>query len=124
MTDYGITAEGYSRKPLTTILAEVEAFLITEFGTGLIQTSQSPMGQINGVFAEGASKFWELGEDIYQSLDPDQAEGSGWTSLAAFGDFAGEPMRVMRASAKPSQTPANRALTSKTSIAPSPLLMG
>ncbi|TBZ81429.1 hypothetical protein [Rhizobium leguminosarum] len=75
MTDYGVLPTGFSRKPLTTILAEIEAALITEFGPGVIQTPQSPLGQVNGVFSEGAAKTWELSEDIYQSLDPDQAEG-------------------------------------------------
>ncbi len=75
MTDYGISPSGFSRKPLTIILAELEAALITEFGPGVVQTSQSPLGQINGIFSEAAAKHWELAEDIYQSLDPDQAEG-------------------------------------------------
>lgn len=75
MTDYGISPTGFARKPLTIILAELEAALITEFGPGVIQTSQSPLGQINGIFSEAAAKHWELAEDIYQSLDPDQAEG-------------------------------------------------
>lgn len=75
MTDYGISPTGFVRKPLTIILAELEAALITEFGPGVVQTSQSPLGQINGIFSEAAAKHWELAEDIYQSLDPDQAEG-------------------------------------------------
>jgi hypothetical protein len=75
MTEYGVVSTGFSRKPLTVILAEIEAGLVTEFGPGLVQTSQSPMGQINGIFAEAMTKAWELAEDAYQSLDPDQAEG-------------------------------------------------
>lgn len=75
MTDYGVVPEGFSRKPLTLVLAEIEAALITEFGPGVIQTAQSPLGQINAIFAEAVTKAWELSEDVYQSLDPDQAEG-------------------------------------------------
>lgn len=75
MTDYGVLPTGFSRKPLTIILAEIEAAMITEFGPGVIQTSQSPLGQINGLMAEIIAKEWELAEDIYQSYDPDQAEG-------------------------------------------------
>lgn len=90
MTDYGPITTGFSRKPLTTILAEIEASLITEFGPGLIQTSQSPMGQINGIFSEATSKAWELSEDIYQSLDPDQTEGIRL-------DILGRIRRIVRA---------------------------
>jgi hypothetical protein len=75
MTEYGILPTGFSRKPLTVELAEIEAALITEFGPGVIQTSQSPLGQINGIFSDRVSAVWELAEDIYSSLDPDQAEG-------------------------------------------------
>lgn len=74
-TSYGVVSTGFSRKPLTVELAEIEAALITEFGPGVIQTSQSPLGQINGIFADRVSAVWELVEDIYSSLDPDQAEG-------------------------------------------------
>lgn len=83
MTDYGVQSTGFVRKPLTIILAEIEAALITEFGPGAIQTPQSPLGQINGLFAEAASKLWELDEDIYQSYDPDQAEGTRLDTLAS-----------------------------------------
>ena len=74
-TSYGVVSTGFSRKPLTVELAEIEAALITEFGPGVIQTSQSPLGQLNGIFADRVSAVWELVEDIYSSLDPDQAEG-------------------------------------------------
>jgi len=75
MTSYGVVPEGFSRKPLTLVLAEIEAALITEFGPGVIQTAQSPLGQINGLMAEIITKLWEQAEDVYQSYDPDQAEG-------------------------------------------------
>ena len=72
---YGVVPEGFSRKPLPIILAEIEAAMITEFGPDVIQTSQSPLGQINGLMADLIGQMWELVEDSYQSYDPDQAEG-------------------------------------------------
>lgn len=90
MTDYGILPTGFSRKPLNTILAEIEASLITEFGPGFIQTAETPQGQINGIFAEASAKAWENDEDIYQSLDPDQAEGIRL-------DILGRIRRIVRA---------------------------
>jgi hypothetical protein len=74
MTDYGVVSTGFSRKPLSVILAEMEQANIDVFGSGLIQTSQSPMGQLNGLRAEVISAVWEMYEDVYQSYDPDQAE--------------------------------------------------
>lgn len=82
MTTYGVVPEGYSRKPLARILADIEAKMITEFGPGVIQSPQSPLGQLNGMFADLAAELWELNEDVYQSYDPDQAEGTRLDTLA------------------------------------------
>lgn len=82
MTDYGVTSIGYVRKPIEVILAELEAAMITEFGAGVIQTAQSPLGQINGLMADMLAELDELCLDVYQSYDPDQAEGSRLDTLA------------------------------------------
>ncbi|KAA0970801.1 hypothetical protein FPY71_10015 [Aureimonas fodinaquatilis] len=76
MSEYGVRPTGFVVKPLGRILDEIEQSLVTEFGPGIIQTPQSPMGQINGLFADMTSGMWELAEDVYQSIDPDQAEGA------------------------------------------------
>jgi hypothetical protein len=78
---YGVTPEGYVRKPIGVILAEIEALMITEFGPGVIQTPQSPFGQINGLIADIAAEIDERNLDLYQSYDPDQAEGLRLESL-------------------------------------------
>lgn len=75
MSEYGIQPTGYVRKPLAVILAELEAAMITEFGPGVIQTSQSPFGQLNGLAADLVAEIDEANLDLYQSYDPDQAEG-------------------------------------------------
>lgn len=82
MTDYGVVTTGFSRKPLTVILAELEQANTAVFGPGLIQTSQSPMGQLNGLRADAITEAWEIGEEAYQSRDPEQAEGINLDILA------------------------------------------
>lgn len=82
MTVYGVQPTGFVRKPLSTILAEIEANNVTEFGPSVIQTSQSPLGQINGLMADLITTLWEIAEDVYQSYDPDQAEGIRLDTLA------------------------------------------
>ncbi|MBD8556285.1 hypothetical protein IFT84_17390 [Rhizobium sp. CFBP 8762] len=82
MTDYGVVSTGFSRKPLSVILSEIEASNITIFGPGLVQTSQSPMGQLNGLRADLITQAWEMFEDVYQSYDPDQADGTRLDILA------------------------------------------
>lgn len=79
---YGITSTGYVRKPLSVILAELEDAMITEFGPGVIQTPQSPLGQWNGLAADLKAEIDELNQGLYQSVDPDQAEGTRLDILA------------------------------------------
>lgn len=76
MSDYGVKSTGYVRKPLAVILAELQSAMITEFGPGVIQTPQSPFGQLNGLMADLIAEIDERNLDIYQSVDPDQAEGN------------------------------------------------
>lgn len=82
MSDYGVLPTGFARKPLPVILSEIEQAAIVVFGAGVIQTAQSPLGQLNGLFADLTSQLWEVGEDVYQSYDPDQAEGARLDMLA------------------------------------------
>lgn len=73
---YGTTPFGFARKPLPVILSEIEDKAKEVFGDGIIQTPESPLGQLNGMFASLASTLWEISEATYQSYDPDQAEGA------------------------------------------------
>lgn len=82
MTDYGVQPTGYVRKPLSVHLAELEAKLVTEFGPGIIQTSESPLGQLNGMMADLLNEVEEGNLDVYQSYDPDEAEGTRLNILA------------------------------------------
>lgn len=82
MADYGVIPTGFNRKPLPQILGEVEAAVVTEFGPNVIQTPESPFGQINGLFADLVAQLWEFAEDVYQSYDPAQAEGLRLDTLA------------------------------------------
>lgn len=76
MTTYGTTPVGFVRKPLADILATIEEKAEVVFGAGVIQTPQSPLGQLNGLMASIITTAWEIAEATYQSYDPDQAEGA------------------------------------------------
>lgn len=82
MSTYGVQPTGYVRKPISVILAELEAGNTTEFGPGVIQTPQSPLGQLNGLMADLLAEVDERNLDLYQSYDPDQAEGTRLDTLA------------------------------------------
>jgi hypothetical protein len=72
---YGTTPTGFVRKPLVQILAEIEENAKQVFGENVIQSPESPLGQLNRLCASLGTTLWETAEDTYQSYDPDQAEG-------------------------------------------------
>lgn len=80
---YGVTPQGFGRKPLPAILSEIEQRNRDRFGQDVIQTGESPLGQLNGVVADITADLWQLAEAVYQSYDPDQAEGVRLDQLAA-----------------------------------------
>lgn len=81
---YGFTAKGYNRKPLAVILRELEDRNIQdlEFDGEIIQTPQSPLGQINGVTAEIIYDLEGTFLDVVQSYDIDQAEDNRLDELS------------------------------------------
>jgi hypothetical protein len=72
---YGVVPTGFARKTLGVNLAEIETAMVDVFGADVVQDAQSPLGQLNGLFADLITDIWELGEDVYQSFDIDQAGG-------------------------------------------------
>lgn len=79
---YGVTPNGFVVKPLAAIIDEREQAMVEAFGVGVIQTPQSPLGQINGLLSDMEAALWEMGQITYQSYDPDQAEGTSLDNLA------------------------------------------
>ena len=82
MAEYGTLPTGFGRKELNAILGDVENQTIQTLGPDYIQTPQSTGGQFNAIWTILASALWELSEDVYQSYDPDQAEGERLDQLA------------------------------------------
>ena len=79
---FGVTPAGFARKRLPEILAEIEEAMRLVFGPGVIQTPESPLGQLNGLFADLSATHWEIDEEVYNALDPDQAEGVNLDRIA------------------------------------------
>ena len=80
---YGVTANGFVRKPLSVILDDIEQGMVGVFGADVIQTAESPLGQLNGLEADLVAELWELAEAVYQSYDPNEATGVRLDDLAA-----------------------------------------
>jgi uncharacterized phage protein gp47/JayE len=70
----GLTADGFVRKTLDEIKAEMAAQITSVFGA--VDTSDdSAFGLLIGILAERESTLWELAEAVYLALYPASAEG-------------------------------------------------
>jgi hypothetical protein len=82
MTDYGLTSTGFVRKPLEQILADIETRQRATIAEDLDQSTESIVGQLNGIYAREIALAWEALEDVHDSYDPDKAEDTALVNLA------------------------------------------
>lgn len=79
---YGITDEGFVRKRLSDIKAEMETAYKSALGAGINVDAQSPLGQIIGISSDLLAVTWELVEALYNSTSPNTAEGVSLDQVA------------------------------------------
>lgn len=82
MPTYGVTPTGFLRKPVTQILADIEAVQRAEISPNLDLSAATPWGQNNGIFANELGTAWEILEVCYNAFDPDAAQDFLLTSLS------------------------------------------
>lgn len=84
MTNYGVQPTGFVRKPMNEIMASLQAKMIEVFGPGVIQTPQSPLGQLIGMVTDVSNEGWENALDTYQSFDVDAAVATRLDTTAQY----------------------------------------
>lgn len=79
----GLTANGFDRKRLVDILADIEAAekAIPEFGENIDLTPESRFSQLNGIIAEAISDAWENQEDVYNAFRAAFSQGISLSDL-------------------------------------------
>jgi len=80
---YGVDSTGFASKPLTVILEDKEAREKADIDPALDVSPAQPLGQLNGIHAADTRDAWELAEAVYNSFDPDKAEGVPLDNLCA-----------------------------------------
>ena len=83
MADHGVTPEGFNRKTLEEIKADIEAELRATIGESLNVSAATPIGQIIGIFATKLSEIWEAVEAAYGNFDPAAASDRALDNLAS-----------------------------------------
>lgn len=80
---FGITAQGFNLKTLELILQEIESNQRSLLGGDFDTSSDTPEGQINGIFADHIADLWEALQAVYASRTRDGAEGASLDDLGA-----------------------------------------
>lgn len=80
---YGVTATGFVIKTLAIIKEEIETDFRAAFGDDVDLDSESPFGQIIGIFSEREKLVWEAMEDVYNSQYPDTGTGNSLDNVCA-----------------------------------------
>lgn len=80
---YGITSTGFVIKSLQTIKSEIEADFKSIFGNDLDVSESSITGQLIGNLSKKFSNIWELLQAVYESKNPDNAEGKALDEISA-----------------------------------------
>jgi len=83
MTTYGVTSSGFVIKTLENIVDEQEEKLWSYYPNA--NTNEGSFhGTFIGLYADGMSEVWEMGQDLYNVFDPDSATGAALDRLGAF----------------------------------------
>lgn len=79
----GVEATGFVGKTTIVILEELSAEVKAQLGAEMNTEADSVMGVLLAIIAEKVGEVWELGEEVYDSRDPDQATGTSLDNVSA-----------------------------------------
>lgn len=115
MTDYGVGASGFARRPLASILEQIAARQRADVDPSLDTSPDTLVGKYNAMFGTALDELWAVAEAIYSSGDRGKAEGE---ALDAIGDLTGTPRRAAtRSTVTATLTLAGGTLVEKGSVA-------
>lgn len=79
---FGVVPTGFNSKTLEEIMTEIQDSQLANISPTLDLATESPLGQINGIFASQLRELWELAEACYHGFNPDGAVEAQLTVLA------------------------------------------
>lgn len=74
---YGVTALGFVRKPLTTIIDSLNSKFQAAFGSTFDVSPESPDGQIIGIISDEIDQCWSQAQQAFNAYRPGAVEGVG-----------------------------------------------
>ena len=78
----GLTAAGFEIPSLQEILADIVAEQKAQIDADINTSTDSVVGQLNGIFAAKLLELWELAQQVYGAAYPDTATGTALSHVA------------------------------------------
>ena len=88
MPAYGVSAAGFTVKPLSAILSDMQAQVKGTIDPNYDLSPSTPDGQMLGIFAAEVASLWELLQVCFNQFNREDVEGAGLDNL---GDLTGSP---------------------------------
>lgn len=88
MPAYGVTPAGFVVKPLSAILADMQAQVLATINSEYDLSPATPDGQMLAIVASEAAPLWELAQIAWNQYNRQDVEGAGLDNL---GDITGTP---------------------------------
>lgn len=82
MPTYGVTPEGFNRPSVQVLISGFEARQRANVSQTLDLSTESIVGQVNGIFGDALGLVWEAVEAVHDGGDPDRAEDDQLISMA------------------------------------------
>jgi uncharacterized phage protein gp47/JayE len=89
----GITATGYARRTLDTVLTSIQGFLRDKISAKLTLTERTFLGNVSNLDADHVDQLEQLAEECYHAFDPDNASDDRFVALAR---LTGVPRRGLK----------------------------
>ena len=80
---HGLGPSGFNRKTFQEILEAIQQEQRDGISQHLDFGDETVLGQLNKIVANKNAQLWELLQDVYKSLDPDQSEGEALVKLCS-----------------------------------------
>jgi len=96
VTVYGLTDAGFVAKTLEDVEAGFVAQQRANIDPGIDTSQFGLIGQLNGIMAAEVAELWELGEALYDAMDPDKATGQSQDALYSLTNSLREDATVSR----------------------------
>lgn len=74
---YGVTEDGFVRKPVNDIVTSLSNKFIAAFGSNFDVSPESPDGQVIGIVSDEIASCWEQAQQVFNAYRPGAVEGVG-----------------------------------------------